>query len=444
MAQERRNWLLASVLPNQGEIEGATPEWRAPMLRAARKTKPEVAGKFAVVALAFYTFFKMFYIFNEGVAQPADIMLAALALLIASPTLVLSFLKKQKALLLLLIWIAIVNFTWALITNKTNMAIPVSYYVFNVIVVITAYAVRSRSPLLFDKYMIIALRLSIIVQFIFVLIDPNFRPLGTFQNPNQLAYWGIVVLSIYLVIRRNESYWSDMPFLIIVTYCVVASLSRAGAAAAILMLAAWFWLILRTQFRRLVGVVFGFMLVIGAYQTGYIDRFLEQSTTAEDFERRQGGNASSLAEERNYDRITEFYQYTILGAGEGFNARWEPSTIVAIEIHSSFGTMLFSYGIVGLLLFCAFLYRVMRALPLSLGLYLLPSLVYGITHQGLRFSFFWVLIGIMIALGEQLDYRKTSKPVARTPAAATVLGTRVPRGPEQLRGLASDTPSRVR
>lgn len=427
---------MASVLPNPSNLVPAERQRRTLRPKIARKATTRKVGEFAAIALAFYTFLKMFYFFNEGLAQPADIMLAGLSLFIASPTLVMSFLKDHKSLLLLLIWISIVNFTWALLTNKLNIAIPITYYLFNIIVVITTYAVRMKNPALFDRYLIIAMRIAIVVQLIAVLLDPNFRPLGTFQNPNQLAYWGVVVLSVYLVIRRNESFWSDLPFLLIVTYCVVASLSRAGAAAAIVMLAAWFWMILKTPFRRTIGVFFGILLVIGGLQTNYVSKFLRQSATAEDFELRAAGDDVSLAEERNYDRIVEFYEYTILGAGEGFYSRFEPATVTAIEIHSSFGTMLFSYGVVGLLLFCTFLYQVIRALPLSLGMYLIPSLVYGVTHQGLRFSFFWVLVGVMIALGEQLQYRKTVKPSSGAQPVSARLGARTARGPEQLRAMA--------
>ena len=427
---------MASVLPNPTEFAPAERQRRTPLPPVARKITTGKVGEFAAIALAFYIFLKMFYFFNEGLAQPADIMLAGLAIFMASPRLVMSFLREYKSLMLLLIWISMVNFTWALITNKSNMAIPITYYLFNTIVVITTYAVRVRNPVLFDKYIIIALRIAIVAQLIAVLIDPNFRPLGTFQNPNQLAYWGVVLLSMYLVIRRNESFWSDLPFLLIVTYCVIASLSRAGAAAAIIMLMAWFWMILKTPFRRTVGVFVGILLAVGAVQTNYVTKFLRQSATAEDFQNRTAGRESNLAEERNYDRITEFYEYTIFGAGEGFYARFEPATVTAIEIHSSFGTMLFSYGIVGLLLFCTFLYQVIRSLPLSLGMYLLPSLVYGVTHQGLRFSFFWVLVGVMIALGEQLQYRQTVKSAGKAQAAPIRLGTSTARGPEQLRALA--------
>lgn len=411
-----------------------------PARRTAMATR---VGQFAVIVVAFYIFLKMFYFFNEGAAQPADIMLAAVALLIASPKLIMAFGRSNIALVILLLWIAAVNFTWALITNKLNMAIPISYYLFNIMVAVTVYAVRLRNPDMFDRYVIIAIRIAAVVQLVAVLLDPSFRPLGTFQNPNQLAYWGLVVLSTYLVIRRNQSYWSDLPFLVILTYCVVASLSRAGAVAALLLLAVWFWMILRTPFRRALGITAGLLLFAAGTQTGYVDDYLNNSATAANFEQREAGDNSSLVEERNYDRIVEFYEYTLLGAGEGFYSRFEPTNVVAIEIHSSFGTMLFSYGIVGLALFCAFLWRVIRGLPLALGWYLIPSLVYGITHQGLRFSFFWVLIGIMIALGEQLQHRRTGKPANRSSGKETrskaevVLRPRSARGPDELRSLAN-------
>jgi uncharacterized membrane protein len=400
-------------------------------------------GQFAVVVVAFYIFLKMFYFFNEGLAQPADIILAAVALLIASPKLIMAFGRSNIALVILFLWIAAVNFTWALITNKLNMAIPISYYLFNIVVTVTAYAVRLRNPEMFDRYVIIAIRLAAVVQLVAVLLDPSFRPLGTFQNPNQLAYWGIVILSTYLVLRRNQSYWSDLPFLVILTYCVIASLSRAGAIAALLLLAVWFWMILRTAFRRALGVAVGLLLVAAASQTNYIEDYLNNSATAANFQQREAGDNTSLAEERNYDRIVEYYEYTLLGAGEGFYSRFEPTNVVAIEIHSSFGTMLFSYGIVGLTLFCAFLWKVIRGLPIALGWYLIPSLIYGITHQGLRFSFFWVLIGIMIALGEQLQHRSHGGAEGRAingwPLSKpdVVLRPRAARGPQELRSLAS-------
>lgn len=436
--------VLASTVPDQPSAERSAKPVAAAVKRSLWPSAAGAqVGQFAAIFVAAYIFFKMFYVFNEGLAQPADILLAMVGLLIALPRLIRTFFQRNILLFVLLGWIATVNVAWVFVSGNLTMATPISYYLFNIIVAMVAYAVRLRNPDLFDRYIIYAIRAAAVVQFAALYADDNFRPLGTFQNPNQLAYWGVVVLSMYLVIRRNRSQWLDLPFLLILAYCVIASLSRAGAIAVLQLLGLWGWLILKTPMQRALGVLIVAMLFLTASQTGYISNYLNQTETVEDYETRSKLDAgTSMIEERNYDRIIKFYEYTLLGAGEGYYSRFESDNVLAVEIHSSFGTMLFSYGIMGLLLFCTFIWTVIRALPFTSSWYLLPPLLYGVTHQGLRFSFFWVLIGIMLAMGDQLRQRLPPPQPAKArrsgPAAANAtLRPLSPRGPEELRKRAS-------
>lgn len=82
---------------------GARP---APADRSAAVT---LSARLGVYLIAIYVVTKMIYLFNEGTAQPADILLGALALLIASPRSMLRFLSDHISLLALLVWIAVVN-----------------------------------------------------------------------------------------------------------------------------------------------------------------------------------------------------------------------------------------------------------------------------------------------------------------------------------------------
>ena len=50
---------------------------------------------------------------------------------------------------------------------------------------------------------------------------------------------------------------------------------------------------------------------------------------------------------RGYDRLVKYSQYLLFGAGEGDYSRFGYD----IEIHSTLGNILMSYGIIGLLLF---------------------------------------------------------------------------------------------
>lgn len=419
---------------------GARPAqgWSA---AASSPQSPAAAGerfaRFGAMAVGAYLVLKMIYLFNEGSAQPADLLLATLAFVVASPKYLLSFLRQNSVLFALLIWITIVNFAWFAITAKLSIIYFVLFYAFNVMIVATVYSLRLSAIKTFDRYIILALQVSITVQFLLVLVDSHGRAQGSFQNPNQLAYWGIVVISIYLLLRRNTARWIDLPFILMSNFCVFASLSRAGFISCLLMAFVWAWFALRTTFNRLTGGLAACLIFVAAYQGGIVTSYIERSDTAQKFENRlETKTDTDLGEGRNYNRIVKYYQYTIFGAGEGFYARFEPTYVTAIEIHSSFATMLFSYGIIGLSLFMAFLFDIIRRLPLSLSIYIFPSLVYGITHQGLRFSFFWVLIGIMMALGTELGGKRLALADQRKTAAPTLRPWK-PRGPEELRRRAA-------
>ena len=74
-----------------------------------------------------------------------------------------------------------------------------------------------------------------------------------------------------------------------------------------------------------------------------------------------------------------------------------------MEIHSSAGTILFSYGIVGALLFLVFTWRLIRGARARLVITLLPPLLYTGAHQGLRFTTLWVVLAAFVALKDDVD-----------------------------------------
>ncbi len=399
-------------------------------------TRQDRSAFFGIKALGAYLFLKMFYIFDVGTAQPADIALALLSIVITSPIMFFQFAREQKIFLFLFFWIAIVQIIWSSILFNWTLLLFMAFYMFNVMVVVLTYSLRCRAPQEFDRIVMLALKLSIIVQFAIVLAGgTSVRAYGSFQNPNQLAYWGVLVLAIMLVIRRNATRWGDLPFIALGIYCVVASLSRAGVIAVLLLLAMWAWFGLRTLFRRLAAGVIGVTLIGAALAGGMGSRLTDSEGVGGRFEQRvESRSDESVLQGRNYDRITNFPQYTILGAGEGAYGRFQPSwsSEFAIEIHSSFATMLFCYGIVGLLLFLGTFYSAIRSIPLSVGVYVLPALTYGITHQGLRFSFLWILVGILCSMTHE---SLTSNQPRRANAAPRGPRAFTPRGPDALRGL---------
>jgi hypothetical protein len=101
---------------------------------------------------------------------------------------------------------------------------------------------------------------------------------------------------------------------------------------------------------------------------------------------------------RNIARILHYPRYTLLGAGEGDLGRFPADR--PFEIHSAFGTVLFSYGIPGVTLFVAALLDLWRSLRPALRWHLVALLGYSFSHDGLRFSFAWIVVGLLAGMAD--------------------------------------------
>ncbi len=107
---------------------------------------------------------------------------------------------------------------------------------------------------------------------------------------------------------------------------------------------------------------------------------------------RAPGKVDSVYEERKFDRLTNFPEYAIFGAGESERERFAPYD--GHEIHSSFVNMLFAYGLPGLGLFLLTIAIVLRRAPYYVWAGVAGPLIYSTTHNGLRATLFWVLLVI--------------------------------------------------
>jgi len=111
-------------------------------------------------------------------------------------------------------------------------------------------------------------------------------------------------------------------------------------------------------------------------------------------------NDDGVIEERGYQRVLSYPQYIIYGAGEGAHWRYagklDPSAGNR-ELHSGLATILMSYGFFGFILFATFIFTIFQRAPWLLWFTLAAVMAYGITHQHIRFTAFWVYLGIMYA-----------------------------------------------
>lgn len=343
------------------------------------------------------------YIFSKGLPQPADYLL----LLCGFPALFVTMIRHRGGLskvflfgLLFAVLTMSINLVHFSFLHNDRLLKHSIYYIFNFSAFYYTLVMFKQSPETMNRLTYIAIAASIIFQFIYAPIFGGielFRNTGSFNNPNQLAYWCILSASILIILKRDQQFtFLDLILFAMLFFLQSLSLSKAGLICSALLLPILVFLPNMPKFGKIlvfIGVL-GF-LITQALDHGAIERQLtqiNQLTAVADRIHNIGYESDDSASGRGYDRIIKFPHYILYGAGEGAFYRFG---IGAQEIHSGLGTLLFSYGITGFLFFSMFIYAVFYRVPKQYYLLLLLVFLFGIPHQNIRFTYFWIFLGIV-------------------------------------------------
>ena len=280
-------------------------------------------------------------------------------------------------------------FVSMLIIHKPDKAIPVIYY---------------------------GVVIAICVQFILMMIDPSLRgsrATGTFFNPNQLSVWALIYAMILVTIRNYSTLkWYDFIFLLLVGYLQIMSVSKAGMICYTLLMGSLFFVRGINPYMKMIMILFGALLLIyGAFEASR----LYSAVTSFDNVNYSLTKLSKIGQEgdenptsRGYTRIMEYPHYLIIGAGEGAFERFTEQTKIR-EIHSGLGAFFFGYGFIGISLFLYFIYLVAKQNHWYISVLLFIYLLEGVVHQNVRFTDFWVMMGIMYGIGTVHHTQKRQK-----------------------------------
>jgi hypothetical protein len=340
------------------------------------------------------------YVVRSGLPQPGDwlvLLLAPLALLPWNGRLDRTTSKTVKALLLFTLWVALVNYAWATIIGTwlapRDFVMHPFFYMFNAAVFLSAIVIARRDPERFLRITVDIVFVTIIACVLSSFVSRGSGRTHTFFNsPNQLGYYALLSACLFAMTQRALAInrWKASFGVTCCAYLGLLSASRASLAGILLLLVV---LLVSDPRMVIVGVLASIGLVTAS--AGPVADALEfnQKRALEDRD-----PDASFAEERGYDRIWRHPQHLLLGAGEGSYKRFARPGEVPKELHSSFGSLLFSYGIVGVALFALFGVRAIRGASLRTTLLLVPALVYTVAHQGLRFTMFWVVLVAFVVL----------------------------------------------
>ncbi len=356
--------------------------------------------------VALYSFFvsiavvtTQFYVFSSGVPQPSYLFYLAFVVLYwlsINGSFTIKSQSPVKYALYFLGYVTVVNVIFAILEQDWSFNSFSVYLLYDVIVFIFIVAFieggdRQRK-LLFNSFVI-----ALVLIFITSLLGYgryNYYPRynAFFNDPNQMAFWVICTFASLCLI--TEKYFGvKFVLFLVASFVVLKTMSRSG----------------------FIALVFVFMGVVFSYYESYKNSssifsvrnvviflsclvlfptiavmFLESEGFADLVSRFEVTDFAQQSDIRGYTRIFEYPEYLLFGSGQGLDQRFGAVN----EIHSTWAAFLCYYGIIGLSLFCTFLFFIYRKMHVSNLLIALSPLMYSFSTFGARTPVFWVFLAV--------------------------------------------------
>ena len=369
--------------------------------------------KYEFAVLAGFLLLYPFYLWSSGYPQVADILLLGFALF-RLPVLISrnggrTNLNEPVLVLGLFAGLAfLINALHFIFDHDKRFILSSLYYIYNALVFMIMrylfHQISGRQIRIF-VFLIVAVLAAQIFMYP-LLSEPGIRFSGSFNNPNQLTYWALLMCCMGLMLADHYNIkLREILVLVLATALIALSLSRIGLISIALV-----WLIVlftmrKTQNTWILFLSMALLTILGVswlsfssgmggvndLAGGIIDRFQQQSDLY---------YAAWI--NRGFERMTDQPFWLIFGAGEGGFDRFEVSgSEKVIELHSGLGTVLFSYGITGFLLFSYFLYLLGRGASRLEILIIGVLLIFSLSHQSFRFAMFWAVLGVLAAMKDR-------------------------------------------
>ena len=378
--------------------------------------------------VALFVLGTIIYVFPVGQIQPGHYLAPIIILIGASFIRWRDLNPGDKWLSVFGFYTLVINGYYYFSLQNVDFLFSIFYWGYNVLLFIAlshllSHSSRVRSVLPYAFLLCIAIILILwSVGYLRVNIFDN-RFMGQFNDPNQMGNWllcafiGLFFLTDKGVLRNR---YFQLLILIIVALLISAASSRSATFGLVPLLIGFIWLrffreklsLPKPVLVLILGVaIVSIVAILGTKVNTHVDMTNLDSSLKQEMplKRLLTTDWQSEAKLRGYFRPSEYPKYLIFGAGHGDEARFNSEH----EIHSSFLSVFFYYGVFGLILFLGFLHQVFRRLSLPEALMLSAPFVYGLFTYGFRTPIFWVLMAIVVAtrpiiLNAHLIKRKAS------------------------------------
>ncbi|TNV68407.1 hypothetical protein [Trichococcus shcherbakoviae] len=380
---------------------------------------------------------KPFYWFSSGGLQIADVFFIlsfGLYVLFVKKGEKISIEKNDKWLLYFVVCIVAINLFYGVLHGESNFIQASLYYVYNLLVVLTFRAYAEEQ----DSFLVNVARIckiNLVLQLLFYVtgIGRYFaasRYMGTFNDPNQMAFFVYISLMMAFLIYRIRGEKLNWVY-----HVIAMALIFFTASAGMLMGMVVFYgfeslpkvrmLAQRQHSVRaiLIGTAFLAALVLFSPEIGdYISDLSESSIVerAEEKLSRMGESAAGPTniEERGIDRLYLYPEKLLYGAGEGYQERFDRSYLSG-EVHSTLLSMLFYYGILPTAALLYWIWKNIGRLSVSNMAVVLSLFLESLTLLNQRQSLFWMIFVLLSVLYKKQVADKETAVVPATLLSGT-------------------------
>lgn len=338
------------------------------------------------------------YILPSGMPQISHVLLIAFAAITHRKW--LRYTKIHHSVILLVVaflWWVLVRQGIYIVASAVGGWDFILFFSFNIVCFAALTIVFQNSGPNTSKAVLFAVVLSVGIALVGAAIGGSsivkgqgeaYRAVGTFNNPNQLGYFSICAAGILLIMLRTINSYRVINILAVIgcAYLSILSLSKSAmiafciyALALVPGLKGWGRLVF---FLALIALI----LFIGSADISHL-KFIDRLAEV-------GSDSDDNLEARGYGILFEGGWGALFGWGDGYAQQ-----LIGHEVHSTVGSIWISFGLVGLLPLVVLYLKLASSLIRTSGLIyaagiLLPTAIYGIAHNGFRFTVFWVFLAV--------------------------------------------------
>ena len=305
-----------------------------------------------------------------------------------------------KVLFLFLFYTFIVNLTWVILIQELSLLkSSVNYlYTFLLMNAVLIFFKSNNSRKFTFKIILFSLFLQLICYFLSTKTW-GYRKVIFFNNPNQLALWGVTTLVMVNVLAKKIDVKRIELINLLITFFIMISASKIAIFCGIVFWGYWFVLKKKTLFDKIAVFI---LIIVSLYN---VPKIMKLQLVDNVFQRIQTDDLSDdTLEGRGFDRLWNHKEFLLFGAGEGENKRFNSQ--FDGELHSTLMSVLFSYGVIGFLFYIAHIRFVFMEDVKKEDIMLMFLLfTFSLVHMTLRIPFFWIAIAIIYTKGKNINKR---------------------------------------